>query len=190
VSSLGKAVREELERALRARLGGEGGGDLCNSGAALSEEALSSFLDAVKESRALRRIVLEVEDIPGELRSRWFYGSAPLELVVTFHAGGRPAEMFRRAGRAAFKGMGEVTVWELAADSDGPAALLRHFGKSWFGGEGGGARLYVAKRAEPGLGVDPEEVVGVGAGPRAVRDVDGEGLLGRGIEVPGDVWCL
>ena len=140
VSSLGKAVREELERALRARLGGEGGGDLYNSGAALSEEALSSFLDAVKESRALRRIVLEVEDIPGELRSRWFYGSAPLELVVTFHAGGRPADMFRCAGRAAFKGMGEVTVWELAADSDGPAALLRHFGKSWFGGEGGGAR--------------------------------------------------
>jgi len=34
---------------------------------------------------------------------RW----APLELVVAFHPGGRPAEMFRCAGRAAFKGMDE-----------------------------------------------------------------------------------
>jgi hypothetical protein len=133
VSSLGEAVREELERALRARLGGEGAGDLYNSGAALSEEALSGFLDAVKASRVLRRIVLEVKDIPGELRSRWYYGSAPLELVVTFHLDGRPAEMFRCAGRAAFKGMGEVTVWELAAGSDGPAALLEHFGRRWLG---------------------------------------------------------
>jgi hypothetical protein len=147
VSSLGKAVREDLESALRARLGGEGGGELYNSGAALSEEALSSFLDAVKEARALRRIVLEVEDVPGDLRSRWFYGSGQLELVVTFHAGGRPAEMFRRVGRAAFKGMEEVMVWELAADSGGPAELLGHFGKRWFGGEGGGHR---AGRSRPG----------------------------------------
>ncbi len=133
LSALGGAMREALERALRASLAGDGGGDLYNSGAALSEEALSSFLDAVKESRALRRIVLEIEKIPDELRARWFYGTAPLELVVTFHAGGRPGEMFRRAGTAAFKGLGQVAVWELTADAGGPAALMQHFRKIWLG---------------------------------------------------------
>jgi hypothetical protein len=125
-------VRDALERAVRAE--GQEGGDIYNSGAALSEEALEAFLFAVGASRTLRRFTLEVSEIPDALRARWWFGGAPLELVVTFHPDGRPAELFRLAGVAAFKGLGDVTVWELAGDAGGPAALLQHFGAKWFGG--------------------------------------------------------
>jgi hypothetical protein len=111
-------------------------GDIYNSGVALSEEALVSFLDAVKGARQLRRVVLEPGEVPAELRARWFYGASQLELSVTFHPNGRPAELFRRAGVAAFKGLGSVVVWEMAADTDGPAALLKHFAPGWRAGSG------------------------------------------------------
>jgi hypothetical protein len=127
-------VRQALERAASGGSPDEPG-DIYNSGVALSEEALTAFLHAVKESRHLRRIDLEPDEIPVDLRARWFYGAAPLELVVTFLSDGRPAELFRRAGLASFKGLGGgVPVWELAADEGGPAELVERFGARWFGG--------------------------------------------------------
>ena len=120
---LAAPVREALARAARAV--GDAPGDLYNAGAALSEEALAAFLDAVKDARQLRRLVVEPHDLPALLRQRWFYGTAPLELVATFGLDGRPAELFRRAGRALFKGIGAVPVWELAAAEGGPAELFR-----------------------------------------------------------------
>ena len=67
---------------------------------------------------------------PAELAARWFYGTSPQPLVVTFHPDGCPAELFRRAGRAAMKGLGDIAVWEIAG---GPAAndLLRALGPGW-----------------------------------------------------------
>ena len=126
------SIRHSLERAASGAARDEPG-DIYNSGVALSEEALASFLDAVKESRHLRRIDVEQEEIPEVLRARWFYGASPLELVIAFLPDGRPAELFRRAGLASFKGLGDVPVWELAADTGGPAELLWYFAARWFG---------------------------------------------------------
>ncbi len=128
-------LREIVERAASGADGGDPG-DIYNSGVALSEEALTSFLDAVKDSRQVRRVVLETGGIPAELRARWFYGTSQLELCVTFLPNGRPAELFRRAGLATFKGLGGVAVWEVGAEAGGPAALLRHFAATWLAGPG------------------------------------------------------
>ncbi len=122
-------VREALAEAARG-LGSEEPGELYNAGAALSQEALDAFLDAIRKARLTREVVLDPAAVPEELRSRWFYGSAPQPLVATFHTDGRPAELFRRAGRAAFKGLGDVPVWEIAA-GPGAEALVRALGVAW-----------------------------------------------------------
>lgn len=130
--ALGPPVRDAVLRA--ARLEGGGGGAIWNGGAAVSEEALGAFLDAVKDARQLRRAVLQPGEVPAELAGRWFYGEGPLELVATFGADGSPRELFRRAGEAEFKGLGVVTVWELAGDGGGAGELFRHFASRWLGG--------------------------------------------------------
>ncbi len=130
--ALGGPIRQAVERAASGSAGDEPG-DIYNSGVALSEEALTSFLHAVKESRHLRHVDLELDEIPANLRARWFYGTSRLELVITFQLDGRPAELFRRAGLAGFKGLCDVPVWEIAADAGGPAELVKHFGTTWFG---------------------------------------------------------
>ncbi|GEJ59381.1 hypothetical protein [Anaeromyxobacter diazotrophicus] len=133
--ALGPPVRDAVLRA--AQPDGGGPGQIYNGGAALSEEALTAFLDAVKEARQLRRVVLRPEAIPAALASRFFYGEAPLELVATFDAGHAPRELFRRVGDAEFKGLGAVAVWELGADQGGPAELFRHFARAWLEGREG-----------------------------------------------------
>lgn len=122
-------VREALAEAARG-LGSEEPGELYNAGAALSQEALDAFRAAVRQARMVREVVLDPAAVPEELRARFFYGSAPQPLVATFHSDGRPAELFRRAGRAAFKGLADVPVWEVGT---GPAAeaLVRAMGLSW-----------------------------------------------------------
>ena len=125
-------VREALEAAARAE--DEGTGDVYNGGAALSEEALSAFLRATERSRTVRRVELEPRNVPEELSRNYWYGSGTESLVVTFHLDGRPAELFRHVGRARFKGLGEVRVWELAADVGAPAALFRAMRERWLGG--------------------------------------------------------
>jgi hypothetical protein len=45
------------------------------------------------------------------------------------------AEMFRRVGRAAFKGLADVTVWELCAEGGGPAALASALKEHWLEGK-------------------------------------------------------
>jgi hypothetical protein len=64
------------------------------------------------------------------VRARWFYGTQPQALVATFHRDGRPAELFRRVGRASFKGLGDVPVWEICA-GPGPALLVQALGPAW-----------------------------------------------------------
>ncbi len=108
-------------------------GDIFNSGAALSEEALEAFLASVQRTRVVRRIELDPEQIPPDLANRWWFGPGPESLVASFHPDGRIAEMFRYVGKAAFKGLAGVTVWEICADAGAPAALARALGAGWFG---------------------------------------------------------
>jgi hypothetical protein len=129
------AVRDGVEAAARA---GERPGDVYNSGAALSQEALEAFLTEVGSARVLRRIALDPERIPQPLRQRFFYGEEALTLVACFHADGRLSELFRRVGTAAFKGLGDVVVWELCTDGGGPGALAGALAAGWFRGGGGG----------------------------------------------------
>jgi hypothetical protein len=126
-------VRERLEAALREEQ--DPPGDIYNSGAALSEEALTAFLDEVRDRRVVRRVELDPAELPVEAGAAWFYGVEPLSLVACFHPDGRMGELFRRVGRAAFKGLGGVTVWELCAEQGGPALLFRRLGRAWFEGK-------------------------------------------------------
>jgi hypothetical protein len=128
-------VRRALEAAARAE--DEGSGDVYNAGAALSEEALTAWLEAVGSRRTVRRVEIDPSELPGDLTQRWWYGVGPQSLVVTFHADGRPAEMFRHVGRAWFRGLGEVPVWEVASDTGGPAALFQAMRTAWLDGRGG-----------------------------------------------------
>jgi hypothetical protein len=129
--ALAACAREGLEAA--ARQEGERPGDIYNSGAALSEEALEAFLAEVEGARVVRRLTLAPEAIPPQLAARWFFGDGPQELIACFQ-GNRIAELFRRVGRAGFKGLGGVVVWEVCAEDGGPAALAAVLGASWLEG--------------------------------------------------------
>lgn len=136
----GPAATQALAAALRdgvealSRDGGERPGDVYNSGAALSEEALLAYVAEIEGTRPVRRVEVAPDEIPQELRARWFFGDEPLSLIACFHEDGRVSELFRRVGAAAFKGLGGVVVWELCADSGGPGALARALGRSWLTG--------------------------------------------------------
>ncbi len=129
---LAAPVREALEAA--ALQPADPGGDIYNSGAALSEEALTAFLAEVRDRRVVRRFELDPAAVPEEALDLWFYGVEPQPLLACFHPDGRVGELFRRVGRASFKGLGGVTVWELCAEQGGPAMLVRLLGRSWFSG--------------------------------------------------------
>jgi len=118
--ALAAPVRDGLEAAARA---GERRGDIYNSGAALSEEALEAYVAEIGDSRVVRRIDLPLDRIPEGLRARWFFGEEPLALVACLHPDGRVGELFRRVGTAGFKGLGVVVVWELCDDRGGAGAL-------------------------------------------------------------------
>jgi Arc/MetJ family transcription regulator len=130
--AVAKPVRRALEAAARAE--DEGSGDVYNAGAALSEEALTAWIEAMGPRRTVRRVELDPSEVPADVAARFWFGSAPASLVVTFHPDGRPAEMFRHVGRAWFKGLGEVSIWELAADVGAPAELFRALRARWLGG--------------------------------------------------------
>ena len=110
----------------------ERAGDIYNSGTALSEEALEAFLDEVARARVVRRVDLSPRDVPEHLRTFFWFGAEPQALLACFHPDGRLAELFRRVGTAAFKGLGGVVVWELCAEGGGPAALGKALGPGWF----------------------------------------------------------
>ena len=44
---------------------------------------------------------------------------------------GKPAEIFRYAGKAAFKGLADVPVWELCAYAGAPGALVKALEPQW-----------------------------------------------------------
>jgi len=128
---LARPVRAALEAA--ARDPQERSGDIYNNGGALSEEALRAFLEEVRGRRVVRRVELSPDEVPEALRAAWFFGDQPQTLLACFHLDGQPAELFRRVGRAGFKGLGAVAVWELCGEGGGPAALLAALGPAWLG---------------------------------------------------------
>ncbi len=133
--ALAGTVREGLEGA--AREPADRPGDIYNMGVALSEEALAAFLDEVGAKRVVRRVELQPEQVPPQVAAFFWFGAEPQSLVLCFHPDGRLGEMFRRVGKAAFKGLGGVTVWELCAEGAGPAALAATLGPGWFRGASG-----------------------------------------------------
>lgn len=126
-------VRDALVAAARHQ---QRPGDVYNAGAALSEEALEAFLAAAQERREVRRVELTRAEVPAALTARYWFGELPQRLVVTFHPGGRVAELFRYAGRCAFKGLAPVSVWELCAPSGAPAELARALAARWYAAPG------------------------------------------------------
>jgi hypothetical protein len=130
--ALANPVREALDAA--AREPADRPGDIYNSGTALSEEALQAFLAEVEGHRIVRRVELAPEQVPAPLRAFFWYGAEPQSLVICFGEDGKVRELFRRVGRAAFKGLGGVTVWELCSDGGGPAALCAALAPGWFAG--------------------------------------------------------
>jgi hypothetical protein len=86
----------------------------------------------------VRRLELPPDGIPEKLRARWFFGEEPQSLVACFHANGKLAELFRRVGRASFKGLGGVVVWELCAEDAGAGALAGALGAEWLKAARGG----------------------------------------------------
>jgi hypothetical protein len=132
--ALAAPVRDALEGAARAV--DRASGDVYNSGAALSEEALEAFLAEVDGDREVRRVDVAPADVPEALKGRWFYGEDPLALVACFHPDGRLAELFRRVGVAAFKGLGDVVVWEICDGGGGAGALAAALGAAWFEARG------------------------------------------------------
>ncbi|HEU4382594.1 MAG TPA: hypothetical protein VFR85_03735 [Anaeromyxobacteraceae bacterium] len=114
-------VREAVAQA--ARDAADERGDIYNGGVALSEGALEAFLGAVARARTVRRAEVPPQRIPEELKRRWYFGSSPETLLACFHLDGRLAEVFRYVGKAAFKGIGDVPVWELCAETGAGVAL-------------------------------------------------------------------
>jgi hypothetical protein len=132
--ALAATVREALEAA--AREPAERPGDIYNSGTALSEEALEAYLAEVEGRFVVRRIELDPAEVPAPLRAFFWFGAEPQSLVICFGEDGKVRQLFRRVGRAAFKGLGGVTVWELCAEGGGPAALCAALASSWRSGTG------------------------------------------------------
>ncbi len=79
-------------------------------------------------------VELDPAEVPAALRAFFYFGAEPQSLVICFDEGGKARQLFRRVGRAAFKGLGGVTVWELCAEGGGPAALCTLLGPGWLSG--------------------------------------------------------
>ncbi len=130
--ALAAPVREALEAAAREPV--ERPGDIYNCGTALSEEALEAYLAEVGGQRVVRRVELAPDEVPAALRASFWFGAEPQSLVLCFGDEGAVRQLFRRVGRAAFKGLGGVTVWELCAHGGGPAALCAALAPGWLAG--------------------------------------------------------
>jgi hypothetical protein len=130
--ALAAPVRSALEAAGREGAESEAG-ELYNGGAALSQEALDAYLAAAAHDRQVREVVLDPPSLPEALRGRWWFGSRPQPLIATFDRDGKPAELFRKVGRAAMKGLGDVPVWELCGAGGGSQALCAACGPEWLG---------------------------------------------------------
>lgn len=129
---LAEPVKEALEET--ARLGGPAGGDIYNAGIALSEEAMMAFQEAGANARRFIQREVKPEELHPEIRERFFFPPEPLRLTLSYNRAGKLSEVFRYAGRAAFKDMersGGIGVYELVDEAGVGAMLAEHHGASW-----------------------------------------------------------
>lgn len=131
-----RAAAEPVRSALKeAALSGDRPGDIYNAGAALSEEALLAFEQAVGDRRVFRRREVDPGRLHPDLHRRYFFPPEPIRLVIAYHPHGSPAEMFRYAGKVMFKGLeksGGIGIWELVDEAGVGALLAQHHGAEWF----------------------------------------------------------
>jgi hypothetical protein len=139
-----EAVLGPVQEALRG-LGNnahEPSGDIYNAGAAVSEEALKAFEAAMGNARVFVPLVVPVDSLHAELRSRYFFCPSVLRMTAAFHPTGELAELFRYAGGAMFKGLerqGGIPVWELVGDEALLGLMKKHHAKDWFHRQKGAA---------------------------------------------------
>jgi len=128
------AVREQLQEAFE---GEDRPGDIYNAGAALSEDALLAFQEAVGARRTFRQVEVPPQQLHHDILRRYFFPPEPIRLTVAFTEAGEVAELFRYAGRVIFKGLekgGGIGVWELVSGSGVAALLGRYHGVQWYRG--------------------------------------------------------
>jgi hypothetical protein len=128
-------VRAWLEEA--GHVQDTGAGEIYNAGAALSEEALAAFEEAMGGRRLFQKLEVLQESLAEEIRQRYFFPPGLIRLQIAFHPDGRIAELFRFAGKAMFKGLeksGGIGVWELLTEGVLFELFQRHHARSWFRG--------------------------------------------------------
>ncbi len=129
---LGQVVRESLEEAGRTE---DRPGDIYNAGAALSEEALLAFQEAVGDRRVFRKLEIDPRSFHFEIRQRYFFPPTPVRLIASFGPQATLAELFRYVGRVVFKGLekgGGIGVWEIVNESGLGALLAKHHAVEWY----------------------------------------------------------
>lgn len=133
----------ELVRAAVARLSErEHGGEIYNSGAALSEEALHAYLEARGSELHAVRVEMQVEALHPYLQQRFFFPSPDLVMVAGLHPSTHTlGELFVFQGRVQFKGFeatGGLGVYEIIDPGEAFFQLLAtHHAPAWARGEGG-----------------------------------------------------
>ncbi len=130
----GQLVLRELARAM-----GQGDGrlpeslsilnDIYNVGEALSGEALQAYLSATAATRHWFRKVVPVESLDAEIRSRFFFPTAELDLTVSLPLSGAMGDalIFRRAGQMKFRGFeakAQTVIYEMLRRQDDFFRLL------------------------------------------------------------------
>lgn len=116
------------------------GGEIYNAGAAISEEALTSYLEARGDELVVHRRELRVTEMHPFLRERFFFPTQELSLVVCLHPANRAlSELFVHQGRAHFKGFeatGGLGVYEIVDPAEPFFQLLaQHHVPGWGGRE-------------------------------------------------------
>jgi len=133
--ALTRAVLPSLLKALADSSGPEGNlGDIYNAGAALSDESLKAFREAMEGERLFRELTVSPDALHAAIRERYFFPPEPLHFVAAFDRAERMAELFRFAGRAMFKGFerqGGIGIWELVSESGVAELIARHHGPAW-----------------------------------------------------------
>ena len=112
------------------------GGDIYNGGAALTEEALTAYLEARGDDYQVVRRELPAQALHPELQGRFVFPQTQLQLVCLV---GRSSmslmELFVYAGRALFKGLekrGGLGVYEIVPrSSDFFALVAQHHVGAW-----------------------------------------------------------
>ena len=133
---LSSAVRDFVARLAEQDNSNEDRGDIYNGGVALSEEALTAWLDARANDFVFVKRDVEVSALHASLRDQFAFPMSQLKLVMAVsHSTQSLHELFVFVGRALFKGFekqGGLGVYEMVA-RENPLFLLlaQHHVPGW-----------------------------------------------------------